>query len=421
MEQTPSQPKTERVHMSKKQKQFIFFGVIGIALYLVSTGISYGLFSMTAQKVIQPKVSTILTTPSKKPLRHFPIDPTVPNDQMCPLNGEMYTTKEKEIWEKRRPLAVMIENHVEARPQSGLSYADVVYESIAEGGISRFMAVFYCGVSTGNVLLAPVRSARTYYLPWVLEYDALYNHVGGAGNCNDDTVDERAKALCQIDQWRIKDMDQFGLPFKYQVSVGNKIPVCYRNADRLDHPVATEHSMVCATDGLYKFAELEKDWTNVDAKGISWDKKFEPWKFKDDAKESDRGAVGSISFVAWKGYEKDFGVQWIYDKATNSYKRNNGGVPHKDLESDEQLTAKTVIIQFAKETGPVDDHMHLLYNNTGTGTGLLFEDGKSEKITWEKDDRTSRTKFIGANGKEIQMTRGQIWIHMLPIGTTVTY
>jgi hypothetical protein len=421
MEQPIIQSSTERVNMNKKQKQLIFFGIIGVALYLVVTGISYGIFSAVGQKEVKTTTSTTLLVPSKKPLRHFLTDPSVPKDQMCPLNGEMYTKQEKEIWDKRRPLAVMIENHVEARPQSGLSYADVVYESIAEGGISRFMAVFYCGVSTGDVLLAPVRSARTYFLPWVLEYDALYNHVGGAGNCIDDTVDERAKALCQIDQWRIKDMDQFGLPFKYKLPGGNKIPVCYRNADRLDHPVATEHSMICSTDGLYKFAELEKDWTNVDSKGVSWDKKFVPWKFKDDAKEADRGIVGTISFVAWKGYEKDYGVQWVYDKASNAYKRNNGGAPHKDLESDEQLTAKAVVIMFAKETGPVDDHMHLLYNNIGTGTGFLFEDGKSEKITWEKDDRTSRTTFIGADGKEIQLTRGQIWVHMLPTGTAVTY
>jgi hypothetical protein len=65
--------------------------------------------------------------------------------------------------------------------------------------------------------------------------------------------------------------------------------------------------------------------------------------------------------------------------------------------------------------------MHLLYNNIGTGNGLLFEDGKVEKITWKKEDRTSRTIFSGVDGKEIQFTRGQLWVHMLPIGTTVTY
>jgi len=397
-------------HDGLKRKQFLFFGAVGIALYLLSTGISYGLFSAFSKKVVEKPVPTTLAVPSKKPQRHFITDPSVPKDQTCPLNGEMYTKQEKEIWEKRRPLAVMVENHAESRPQSGLSFADVVYESVAEGGISRFMAVFYCGISTGNVLFAPVRSARTYFLPWVLEYDALYNHVGGAGNCSDDTVDERAKALCQIDEWNIKDMDQFGISF----------PTCYRNYDRLDHPVATEHTMVCQSDKLIKLAS-DRGWTNVDSKGVSWDKKFVQWKFKDDAKEADRGTVNAISFVAWKGYEKDYGVEWVYDKTSNSYKRNNGGKPHIDLETGEQLIAKSIIIQFAKETGPVDDHMHLLYNNIGSGTGFFFEDGKAEKITWEKETRSSRTVFSNTSGKEIQFTRGQVWIHMLPIGTSVTY
>jgi hypothetical protein len=305
---------------------------------------------------------------------------------------------------------VMIANHAEARPQSGLSRADIVYEAVAEGAITRFMGVFYCDIGIQGTLLAPVRSARTYFLQWVSEYDALYNHVGGAGLCNDDTVDDRAKALCQIDTWKIKDMDQFGISF----------PTCYRNYDRLDHQVATEHTMVCNSDKLYKLAE-DRDWTNVDVKGVAWDKNFQPWKFKDDAKTEEKGTVKSISFVAWKGYETDYGVRWDYDPIQNNYLRFNGGVPHKDLETDEQLNAKAVVIQFAKETGPVDEHAHLLYANTGSGDGIVFQDGKATKITWKKYDRTSRTKFYDTIGKEIQFNRGQIWIEMLPIGTSVTY
>ena len=131
---------------------------------------------------------------------------------------------------------------------------------------------------------APVRSARTYFLPWVLEYDAAYNHVGGAGVCDDSTVDTRAKALCQIQQYGIKDMDQFGISF----------PTCYRNPDRLDHPVATEHTMVCVSDKLLQIA-ASRGWTNVDAQGVSWDKNFVSWKFKDDTASAARGAAFSAN------------------------------------------------------------------------------------------------------------------------------
>ena len=398
------------------KQQFITASVIGLALYLISTGLSFAGFSYFVGASTGKPTSSSSGTDPNSPQGHFAIDPTLPKTEACPLNGVLRTKPEREIWEKRRPIAVMIENHAEARPQSGLSTADIVYESVAEGGISRFMGVFYCGLAS-PVTLAPVRSARTYYLPWVLEYDALYNHVGGAGRCQDDTVDDRAKALCQIEQWKIKDLDQFGLPFK---TSDKKDIVCVRNYDRLDHPVATEHTMVCNTVGLYKVAQ-ERGWTNVDTKGISWDKNFVPWKFKDDAKLDERPVSFSVSFVAWKGYEKEYGVTWNYDRTTNSYKRVNGGLPHTDLENKQQLTASTVVIQFAKEVGPVDGHAHLLYENIGSGDGILFLDGKAVKISWKKPDRMSRTKFLDTSGKELAFNRGQIWIEMLPIGTSVNY
>jgi len=69
----------------------------------------------------------------------------LPKTEECPLNGGLFSKPEQAIWEKRRPIAIMIENHADSRPPSGLSRADVVYEAVAEGGITRFLAIFYCG------------------------------------------------------------------------------------------------------------------------------------------------------------------------------------------------------------------------------------------------------------------------------------
>lgn len=392
--------------MIMNKKKFIITSIMGLALYLVATGLSFAGFSYFGKSKVSTPVAQKNGTQE-----HFVIDPSIPRTEPCPINGKLYTKQEKDVWVTRRPLAVMIENHADSRPQSGLSSADVVYEAVAEGGITRFMGVFYCGIAAQTVNLAPVRSAREHYLGWVMEYDALYNHVGGAGLCNDPTVDDRAKALCHIQQYKIKDMDQFGISF----------PTCYRNYDRLDHPVATEHTMVCVTDKLIALAK-QRGWTNVDAAGVSWDKGFQPWKFKDDAKENERGAATSISFAAWKGYDTEYGVRWEYDKTANIYKRFNGGAPHIDLETKAQLSAKAVAILFAKETGPVDEHAHLLYANTGSGEAIVFQDGKVTKAVWKKEIKSSRTKFFdSATNKEIEFTRGQIWIEMLPTGTAVTY
>jgi len=391
------------------QKQKIAIIIAGLGLYLLTTGISYGFFNLiggyqSGGLLITPEVKV---SPKEKP--KYKVDPSVPRDQVCPLNGVKYTTQEKEIWDKRRPLAVMMENSEEARPQSGISRADVVYEALAEGWITRFMGVFFCNTPMENITFAPVRSARTYFLDWVSEYDALYNHVGGAGRCPDDTVDQRAKALCQIDQYGIKDLDQFGISY----------PDCYRNPDRLDHPVATEHTMVCFSDNLYKIAE-KREWTNVDERGIAWDKNFKEWLFKDDAAEADRGTVNNVKIVFAQGYEK-YDAQWEYDKTNNNYKRKTGGVVHLDLETKEQLTVKNVIVQLVKLTGPVDEHGHILYGTIGSGKALIFQDGKVTVGTWAKKSRIGRTVYSDNLGKEVQFDRGVIWIEFIPSEQQVTY
>ena len=382
----------------------IFFSV---ALYFISTGISFAAFNLTS--VGEDSITSPVVNISPSTKAQFKVDPSVPRDQVCPLNGVKYTKQESDIYQTRRPLAVMVENSEDSRPQSGISRADIVYEAIAEGWITRLMGIFYCNTPMENIVFAPVRSARTYFVDWVSEYDALYNHVGGAGRCNDDTVDNRAKALCQIDRYGIKDLDQFGIGF----------PDCYRNPDRLSHPVATEHTMVCFSDNLYKIAE-KRDWTNVDDKGIPWDKSFEPWQFKDDPPVDVRGTVNSVKLVFAQGYDK-YDALWQYDKETNVYKRQTGGQPHLDLENKEQVTAKNIIVQLSKITGPVDEHGHILYTTIGNGKAIIFQDGKGIVGSGSKKSRLGRTKFYDNVGLEIDMTGGPIWIEIVDSEQKVTY
>src|SRR3990172_7954467 len=290
------------------KKISIFKILLGLALYFISSGISYAAFNLT--NLSPPYITASLLNVSPRTKAKYKVDPSVPRDQVCPLNGVKYTKQESDIYDGRRPLVVMIENSEDSRPQSGVSRADIVYEAIAEGWITRWMGIFYCNTPMENIVFAPVRSARTYFVDWVSEYDALYNHVGGAGRCNDDTVDNRAKALCQIDRYGIKDLDQFGIGF----------PDCYRNPDRLDHEVATEHTMVCFSDKLYKIAE-KRGWTSVDSRGIAWDKNFKQWSFADDATSGERGTVAKASIVFAQGYEKYHAV-WDYDALSNTYKRS---------------------------------------------------------------------------------------------------
>lgn len=401
--------------MKKFRLPLLFIGI-----YLLSAGISYGVFSYVKDSGSDPVAET--PVPSEGQDR-FPVL-AGPKDQECPINGAMFTKTEKELWEQRRPLLVMIENHEDSRPQSGLSKADVVYEAVAEGAITRFVAVFYCADAAyalkGDYDVGPVRSARTYFLDWASEYSdyPLYVHVGGAhcspanGDSGPCTTDKRAQALEQIQAygWLNKetksDLNQFALGFK----------VCRREPDRIGQPVATEHSMYCSSEALWATA-AERGLTNVNYKNVSWDKDFGEWQFKEESPSS-----GSVSpeFDFWQGY-KGYRVKWQYDSASNSYKRFNGGESHLDFNTKEQLAAKNVVVQFAKETGPVDDHKHILYGTTGTGRALIFQDGLVIDGKWAKKSRTDRTLFYDSKGKEIKFNRGNIWIEILPTTGKVNY
>jgi len=326
----------------------------------------------------------------------------------CPMNGEMYGETSAQKWQKRRPLGIMVENSTEARPQSGISSADIVYEAVAEGGITRFLLLYYCQDASH---VGPVRSARIYYIKLLQEYGEypLYAHVGGAN------TDGPADALGEIDDlgWGLySDLNQFGVPFPYY----------WRDYERLPGRV-TEHTVYTNTAKLWEFAKSKRSLTNVDKKGNSWDENFEKWKFKDDAPTSERGTLSKISFSFWDSFATAYSVAWNYEKATNSFKRVNGGSPHLDKNTGKQLETKNVVVIFSKESPANDGYPggHILYKLTGTGEGVLFQDGKAIKISWNKKNEESRMKFFAENGKEVFLVRGQIWVEVLPEGNEVEY
>lgn len=331
-----------------------------------------------------------------------------PKTEECPLNGQMLSMTEKKIWEGQRPLGIMVENHKEARPQSGLSSADVVYEAVAEGGITRFLAVFYCQNAS---YVGPVRSARMYFLKFLEGYgqNPLYAHVGGAN------TEGPADALGYINKlgWSsYNDLNQFSVPFPY----------FWRDYERLKN-VATEHTVYTSTKKLWQYAKDKRSLTNVDDQGVRWDKGFEPWKFEDDAKTADRGKVTKIDFGFWDNLASDFSVVWNYDTKTNSYKRTNGGSPHIDKNTGKQLETKNIVVMFAQESPANDGYEggHLLYKNVGSGNMLFFKNGQVVKGTWSRETEEDNIKFFDNSNKEISVVRGQVFIEMLPLGNKVNY
>lgn len=333
---------------------------------------------------------------------------TEPKTEECPLNGQMLSKTERKIWEGQRPLGIMIENHKEARPQSGLSSADIIYEAVAEGGITRFLAIFYCQNAS---YVGPVRSARIYFLKFLEGYGQypLYVHVGGA---NTDGPADALGYISELGWSSYNDLNQFSVPFPY----------FWRDYERLKN-VATEHTVYTSTKKLWQYAKDKRKLTNVDEEGVRWDKGFLAWKFEDDAKPSDRGTTAKIDFGFWDNLASDFSVVWSYDNKTNSYKRTNGGKPHVDKNTGKVLEAKNIAVIFVKESPANDGYEggHLLYKNIGGGDMLFFKNGKAIKGTWSKEVDEDQIKFFDNSGTEVSMVRGQVFIEMLPIGNKVKY
>lgn len=390
------------------------FLIIGIGVYLVSTIASYLLFTSGILEGISSKVSPVPAP--KKTASGVQFDDSLPKTESCPLNGAKYSKQQRSWWEKHGPLGIMIENSTDARPQSGLSKADIIYEAIAEGGITRFLAVYYCQDAE---VVGPVRSARTYFVDFLSEYGSfpLYAHVGGAN------TDGPADAIGQIGQygWRLNnDLDQFGTG---NVTIGNKSTLVYlRDYDRMGRTVATEHTMYSSTTKLWEYAKQERNLTNENEDGESWDENFTAYSIKEDLDVAKRPTTQAISFNFWDGYS-DYAVDWKYNKSTNSYLRTNGGQPHTDLNTKKQLSVKNVVVLFMKESRANDGYegnLHMIYGTKGTGDAKIFIDGKEIDGTWSKKNRTAHLFIKDENGNDIEFNRGQIWFSVVSPDTEVT-
>lgn len=282
----------------------------------------------------------------------------------------------------QRPIvSVVIENHPLARPQSGLSEAGVVYEALAEGGITRFQAFF---LENRPKEMGPVRSLRPYFVSWGLEFNAPIAHVGGS-----------ADALDMVQPLNVKDINQF-----YNAGT------FYRSRDRqAPHNVYTTSDLM---DAL-----LQKN-------GF-----FNPANFK--ATPRVRAETPSKSplrpNISIDYSYSDFRVDYQYDSATNTYLRFLAGQPHIDRNTGQQIRVKNVVVQYMRTSyGRSRAGEQLVIMGTpGSGKAVVFRDGEAYEGTWSKAAHTDRTSLKDAAGKEIELNRGNTWYSIVPVGKTVSY
>ncbi|MCH8821129.1 DUF3048 domain-containing protein [Patescibacteria group bacterium] len=346
---------------SRRRKSFVL--LVLLLFIIISGGLGFLVASnlQAANKAFSP-LGNLITGEPREP-RNFP----------NPINGILFTQSEADKWKSNLPLAVVIENHIDARPQSGLGKADLIYEVLAEGGITRFLGIY---LSEGSKL-GPVRSNRPYFLDWLSEYDAGYAHIGGSPT---------AQAL--VKTYNIRDLDQFGLG----------APTYERSAAR-----AAPHNVYTTTKKLRSVAK---------SRGFKGPVEIDSWQFADEESSPSARPKKFELGIPYPAFKMD--VLWKYDKKSNAYLRFVGGSAHKDTESKKQISAKTIIAQFVVTSLEGTGKSRLKMKNIGSGKAQVFKDGKVIKGTWKKKDRNARTKFFDSKGKEITLNRGKIWVEIVP-------
>ena len=387
-----------------------------LGLYLVSAGSSWALFSF-----LKAEPGGSKTTAEGRGR----IDPNLPKTEECPINGKMYSKPERDIWETRRPITAVIENHLESRPQSGLSFADVVYEAVAEGGITRFLSVFYCGASAQDIKIAPIRSIRVYFINWAAEYsnNPLLVHSGGANNiCSNcpGGVKVRGDVAPEVDALKLLVKLSWRAPNGNAMDAGTNLgyPAVKRDQYRLGEKAAWEHSYEGYTDKIFDEG-VKRGFGFKSEEGEIWDENFVKWRFSDD-KSSSNPKASEISFEFWSN-KPEYDVSWKYNASNNRYLRFNGGKEHLDHETKEQISTKNIVIQKVREKGPVDKEGHMFYTTIGEGDALIFQNGDVIEGTWRKRTQDDRTRFFDKGGAEVSFVKGAIWIEAIPEGNEIKY
>ena len=286
-----------------------------------------------------------------------------------------------------RPYAVMINNIKVARPlQSGLQDAYLIYEIIAEGGITRYMALF---MDQDTARIGSIRSARHYFLDYALENDAIYVHHGQSPQAQADfsklgvdrvVVDESKTG------WRDKEVKNAGYATEHTL---------FTSISKLNNGLGKKRTT--RKGGLL----LNYSVDSIDMESI------------EGSKKADKVSIKYSSYKT-SSYE--------YDSKNKVYKRFVDGKEHKDYVTKKQYTFKNIITYQVKNytlnDGENKGRQDIM--NVTSGTGYYISEGYAIPIKWEKTSRAGKTKYYYENGKELVVNDGNTFIQIQPSGQNLT-
>ncbi len=254
--------------------------------------------------------------------------------------------------------------------------ARVVYEALAEGVTTRFLAIFDRGQTLAKV--GPVRSARPYYLEWLREYgDGLYMHCGGS-----------PEALALIKQENVFDANEFWWGKFYW---------------RTNTEIAP-HNLFTSSD---RWQNLFAEYGSGRPSTTAW----QGWKFS--ANFSVTSTPTKAITIKMPGPE----IGWQYNLETKKWERLQSGRPHVDS-GGAFISVDNVIVQFVS-TKIVDDMGRREMAIVGCGEARILRDGVMVRGEWKKEKSGERTRFYDNDGVEIPLKPGQTWVEVVPENTAM--
>lgn len=276
-----------------------------------------------------------------------------------------------------RPIVVTIDNQGQARPQSGISSADIVYEIPAEGGISRYLAVFYHGSAEK---IGPVRSARPYLVDIAKEWNAVYIHCGGS-------------------QDALKYLANGDLPYANQFSNGKYF---WRDKNR-----NAPHNLYTSSEELLQLLE-DKGWNeSVSVSGFN---------FLEEGQTIDSQTQVSEVEIKYPAARDEY----VYDSTQGGYLRYVNGDSFIDAATDAQIIAANILVQEVHST-VLDSEGRLAIDMVSSGDALLFTQGLVKEGVWQRDSLSGRTVFKDAEGGEWPLSPGQTWIQVVDQNVRISY
>jgi hypothetical protein len=353
-----------------------------IALLLILT---IALFSACSGEP-QPSLSPVdLVAPSPSPSVSVTASPLPSETPAAPSPVKVSFTTGLPFEGEYKPVGVMIENSPAARPQTGMQSADIVYEAIAEGGITRFFCIFN---DTLPEIVGPVRSLRVYYMNIQKEWDSIVVHWGGPHNGGDADVYGKASKYIKIRVDGLKGIRIDGKKTKLKLKQyvwrisGGGVHDCRANVKNIQT--------------MYNYTPKERT----------------PWQF--DANTAYAASDKFVTKVILPFAGNDNYLWYTYDKEKDVLQRYMSKKPFTDTATKKAIEVKNLIVQYVDYYSLNEGKGRQGMKQTGTGKAAFVIGGKLIKGTWERKNLDSQTIYRDDTGKEIVLRPGNTWVALHP-------